>query len=70
MNVLVYHGNEWCYDKQTGIFRRDMYSGEVPLDYVASSNMKNSQIIRLGRMSTKMQGLFATMVGGGLPTPG
>ena len=55
--ILVY-GCMWLGDRATsdgtGIYRRDMYD---PVDHasytVASSNMKNSQIIRIRIMSTK-----------------
>ena len=57
LTIPVY-GCMWLGDRATsdgtGIYRRDMYD---PVDHasytVASSNMKNSQIIRIRIMSTK-----------------
>ena len=53
--VILSHGGRWLDSTQVGIAFREMkYDWTSMYDYVASSNMKNSQIIRILMMSTKI----------------
>ena len=57
-------GGRWSNANGVGIMYRYLFdSPTFTTSAVASSNMKNSQIIRIGRMSTKMQGLLSIMEG-------
>jgi len=64
MVTLVYHGGRWQSATNVGVTYRD--TDETPThvsDTIASSNMKNSQIIRIFIMSTKiLRLLFITVV--------
>ena len=56
----------WCDDIGVGIARRSVIDFPFSLsDTVASSNMKNSQIIRMVLMSTKTWCLLASAMGNG-----
>ena len=64
-------GGGWYSHIEAGIMDRDtfLHSSQV-WDPVASSNMKNSQIIRIITMSTKMSGLSVVVAGNGYSQSG
>ena len=62
---MTRHGGNWSDSNGVGVIYRHLFDSPFySLDFVASSNMKNSQIIRIGIMSTKIWQLsrFITVV--------
>ena len=53
--TIVPQGGQWDYENSVGVMCRDICDSLSHVTYhVASSNMKNSQIIRIGIMPTKI----------------
>ena len=62
MMTISAHNSDWIHGSDVGAMSRNLLN--VPADSaldVASSNMKNSQIIRIGIVSTKTRGLLPSM---------
>ena len=70
LRTISVHGGYWNEGEFVGVTRRHMYDNPITLGFfVASSNMKNSLIIRIIMMSTKAWWLVRCMVDIGSITP-
>ena len=66
LRTIAKQGARYEDPDYAGIFKRNLNRDEFySASSVASSNMKNSHIIRITTMSTKMSGLFVIAVGNG-----